>query len=529
MFLIAAGFLYADEKFNMAIEWMADSVYVRRFFGAYSDKDDTTSENPYRYQGDGITNSFQPSMFGNGMIGRVGLNYTGEKIGGSFSLRMAGDTAYNNIVDWSSWIKFGSSDSFNVRVLAGHNEQKGKLGNFGILFPVWRKQGNYVPNNYFASTINFPYGYPNPNLDMGFVEFYQTETSDVFMPAGANARKLLNVLVDFNFEPFTLTLATGGLYANDTIPLANINSTVRGEEIRGLFYDAVYDPATIGGMNFAIRAESALIANMLRIGATYKHTSSIYSKIFPPDAPAPFDPVSIIDENKSNHTYGLFSVLSFPDTSISIGYSGLYQTWKNPQYKHTFVALVDILEHEFSDYSEAIHPVFHGIDLGFTYTGFNKLTISLNNNLSFAQVQGITRREYDEGKYSLGWAYREFLGNQTGDGEGRSERYIGIANELGLHYELNDRFSINTNVSSQLGTFTLLTDTGDNPDSYSHYLNISAGVHLTMFDSPKVKGVLYGGFNMRLTNFSYQHAQTMDKFTAGLVEVAVPLSFSLRY
>ena len=535
MYLIVTGFLYADDRFSIEIEWMTDSVYLRRFFNAYSEKGDTGSENPYRYQGDGITKFFQTSMFDDGIKGRIGLAYTGAKIGGSFSLRMAEDTAFSDLVEWSSWLRFGGgNDSFNMRVLVGHNEQKGRLGNFGILFPVWRKQGNYIPNNNFSTTIDFPYGYPDSSMDMGFVEFYQTETSDVFMPAGANTRKLLNILVDFNFKPLTFTLASGGLYAKDTIPLVNINKSERGEEVRGSLYDAVYDPATLGGMNYAVRTESAKIADLLTIGATYKYTSSIFSKIFPPDAASPYDPNSIIDENKSNHAYGLFAVIDLPDIlSISAGYSGLYQTWKNPQYKHTFVNMNDMVEHEFSGYSEAIHPVFHGIDLCFTYTGVEKLTLSFINNLTLARVRGITRREYDDGMFSLGWAYREYLGNQTGEGEGRSERYIGLTNELDLLFALNERINIDANVSSQLGLFTLFGstngNTGDNPTSFSHYLNVKAGLGYTIFDTPGIRGVIWFGFNMRLANFLYQNAQTMDKFKAGLVETAVPLMFSLRY
>ena len=531
MYLIVTGFLSADNRLSIAIEWMSDSVYIRRFFGSYANKDDASAENPYRYQGDGITKYFQTSMFGEGINGRIGLAYAGAKIGGSFSLRMAGDIAYNDFVEWSSWLRFGAdNDSFNMRVLAGHNEQKGRLGNFGVLFPVWRKQGNYIPNNYFASTINFPYGYPVPNMEMGFVEFYLTETSDVFMPAGANARKLLNILVDFNFRPLTLTLASGGLYAKNTIPLVNINNSARGEEVRGLMYDALYNPATLGGMNYAVRVESAAIADMATIGATYKHTSSIFSKVFPSGAAAPYDPNSIIDENKSCHAYGLFSVIKLLDTlSISAGYSGQYQTWKNPQYKYTFVTTIDIVEHEFSDFSETIHPIFHGIDLNCTYTGIEKLTLSFNNNLTLARVRGITHREYDNGIFSLGWAYREYLGNQTGDGKGRSEQYIGLNNELNLLFALTERVNIDTNVTSQLGLFTLFGSTNDNPTSFSHYLNVKLGMSWTILDTPGIKGVIWGGFNMRLANFLYQNAETMDTFKAGLIETAIPLMFSLRY
>lgn len=529
--LIVTGFLFADDRLNIATEWMTDSIYIRRFFGAYSEKDETRAENPYRYQGDGITKFFQKSMFGNGIKGRVGLAYTGEKIGGSFSLRIAEDTSFSDKVEWSSWFRFGTDNgSFNIRLLAGYNEQKGMLGNFGILFPVWRKQGNYIANNFFSTTINFPYGYANPNQEMGFVEFYMTETSDVFMPAGTNTRKLLNFLADFNFKPFTITIATGCLFAKDTIPLVNINESARGEEVRGRIYDAIYNPATIGGTNLAFRAESAQIANLVTIGVTYKYTSSIFTKIFPSDATSPFDPNTIVDENKSNHAYGLFAVISPLDIlSIFAGYSGLYQTWKNPQYEHTFVAPTDIVEHWLSDYSKALHPVFHGIDLNISYTGIEKLILSFNNNLTLARVHGINSREKDDGIFSLGWAYREHLGNQTGDGKGRSERYIGLANELDLLFEFNERISFDTNISSQFGIFTLFGDAGDDPTSSSHYLNIAAGMGYAILDKNNIKGVIHLGFNIRLSNFLYQDNLTMDIFKAGLMEMAIPIVFSLRF
>ena len=528
--LLASGLMYADDRFNLTMEWMADSVYVRRYFGGYTDKEETGASSPYMYQGDGITNFFQTSMFGEGIKGRVGFDITGEKMGGSFLLRITEDTSYDEPVEWSSWIKFGGS-SFNMRLLAGNNEQKGRIGDFGIMFPVWRKQGNYVANNFFATTINFPYGYANPNKEMGFVEFYMTETSDVFMPAGANARKLINFMMDFNFTPLTITLAAGGLYANDSVPITNIFKNARGELIRDTLYDAVYDPAILGGMNYAVRLESAKIANLITVGAAYKHTSSVFTKIFPPEATVPYDPLTIIDENKSNHAYGLFALIEPSDTfSVSAGYSGLQQTWTNPQYVHTFIDTFNIHEHGLSDHSEAIHPIFHGVDLNFAYTGIQKLTLSLNNNVSFARINGISTSEKEEGKFSLGWAYREKIGNQADDdGTGRHEQYIGIANVLGIRYAISDRFSVNTNFSSRLGIFTLYGYSDENPESYSHYFNIRAGAGYTIFDSPGVKGIINFGFNMRLMNFLYQNGNTLEKFTAGLVEMAVPISFSLRY
>ena len=532
MFLVAAGFIYANDRLSVELDWVVDSVYIRRFLGYYTVREETRAHNPYRFQGDGMTKFFQTSMFREGIQGRIALAYTGERIGGSFALRMAEDFAFNDIAEWSAWFRFRpNNDSFNIRLLAGNNEQKGRLGNFGIMFPVWRTQGNYVPNNFFASTIDFPFGYFSANMEMGFVEFYMTETSDVFMPAGSHIRKPLNFLADFNFRPLSVTLATGGLFAQDSIPLTNIFNDARGEDVRGILYDAIYNPATIGAMNFAVRVESAQIADLVTIGATYKLTSSIFSKIFPSDATFPLNPTNIIDENKTNHAFGLFTVFNPLNTlAISAGYSGLYQTWRNPKHEHTFISIADIIEHEWSAFSEAIHPIFHGIDINLTYIGFERLTLSLNNNVTFARVRGINRSQFDAGMFSLGWAYREHLGNQTGEGEGRSERYLGFANQLALLFALNENINISASITNHIGFFTLFGGTAsENPTSSSHYLNIRTGIGYTLFDRSGVTGEVFGGFYMRIARFAYQDAVSMEKFRAGLVEIALPFRFSLRF
>ncbi|MCL2043146.1 MAG: hypothetical protein FWG89_03305 [Treponema sp.] len=540
------AFLSADEDsvFSVTVDGVVDAMYIRRYTGDYTCKTPDIAGSPYRYQGLGQSKFFQSSAFDDGIKGRVGFAYNAENLGGSMQLRMSTDDSSHRDVDWSAWLRFNSLfDTFDLRVLAGNTGQGGQLprfnnfdgflkayvGSFGVLYPVWRKNGNFVFGNNFDTTAGFPYGYDAMGDDFGFVSFYSTDTADLFMPVGFNIRRNLNILTDFVFHPFTVTLATGGLFENDSVPTNDPFNSDRGEDMRAILWDNVHDPAAIGGINFGVRVEGAQIADFISFAAVYKYTESFLTKLTAPN------PSNSIEERKTNHAYGLYANFSpLEDLGVSVGYSGLFQTWTNTLYLVTTVDNSDP-DRELSQYGKARMPIYHGIDLRLVYTGLEKFTFTSNNNFTYARVRGLTTEEFEKGMFSQGWAYSNLLGNHGGGGENRREQYTGIFNALGARYAVNETLSAEASVSSQMGVFILQWDEGDNPVSYTHYLGAYLGVSCDVFSisNDRVRGTLRGGLDLRLSSFAHQRIiqgqREINTHRAGVIEFGIPVSLRVQY
>ena len=567
IFILAAACLFADNRFTVTADGVVDALYMRTYLGDYAAKGNlsgTPSQSPYRYQGLGITNAFQSSAFDSGIKGRVGFSYAGKSLGGSMELRMTTDSEFSVIADWDAWFKLGPwADFFSVRVLGGNTVQNGRIPthdtfddflkanikNLGIMLPVWRINGNSVRN--IETISNFPYGYEKDNdgSDLCYAQFYGAETYDLFMPAGANSRKNFNLLADFILTPVTISAAIGGLFENETIPTKDIFAIETDGGARSVLWDRMYDPGVTGGMNFAFRIESAPIADLVTVAAVYKHKSSFKQKVFDP-ADTTMNAYALADIKKSNHSYGLYAGLTpLNILSISLGYSGQYQTWTNPQYQSAVerdkITEPSDSDNWFSRFSETKYPLYHGVDLRCLFTGVEKFTFTLNNNVSFARARGISAAEADHGIYALGWGYSDFLGNKAdryysgttaanpnkGDGANRSELYFGLFNAMNVRYAIGKQLSAEVSVASQFGRFSLDWEGGD-AVSTTHYLGAYIGVVYTIFDIVGISGAIRGGLDGRLSSFAYQGASlsdTMPGYTAGVFEFGIPISIMVRY
>ena len=566
MFIFVAAYLFADDRLTITVGGAVDALYMRTFLGDYAIRDvlSETRVSPFMYQGDGIINAFQSSAFGPGIMGRFGFAFTGERLGGSMELRMRTDSEYSAITDWDAWFRLRPwADSFSLRILGGNTVQNGRIAthdnfddflkanieNFGIMIPVWRVNGHRVTNIQHIS--NFPYGYASVNRgsDLFFAQFYGTQTYDLFMPAETYNRRNLNLLADFIFRPFTITLATGGLFENVTVPTRCVFTIEDEEGSRDIMWDTVYDPASVGGMNFAFRVESAPIAGFLTVAAVYKHSSSFKHKIFDP-TDLVMQAFALADITRSSHAYGLYFGLTLDTLNISLGYSGLHQTWTNPHFQSVVSRdkITDPSDRDnwFSRFSETRFPLYHGVDLRLFYTGVRRFTFTFNNNVSFARARGISSAEAAQGIYAVGWAYSDFLGNTAdrffgtpqhqlpnhGDGANRSELYLGLFNAIGVRYAISEQFLAEVSIASQLGRFSLDWEGGD-AVSTTHYLGAYLGVRYSFFDiAGRMSATIRGGLDLRLSSFSHQAASlegTMPIHTAGVFQASLPISVLLRF
>jgi hypothetical protein len=409
------------------------------------------------------------------------------------------------------------------------------MGNFGVLVPVWVGNAIFVRGNNFDSIANFPYGYAGAGDKFHFVQYYESNTYDLFMPAGDPVRKPLNFLVDIKTEPVTLSFATGGLSERQTIP-SKVPWGASQDNLMSNYHDINNPPLERGGANYAFRAEGAEIAGLLNIGAVYKYNSVFISKEYIDKTAAGYTGDQI-DEHIEDYAYGLYLNLTLPiDLGLSVGYSGQLHTYRNERYENTKPPVQNADQYFYILYKEAKFPLYHGIDLRMCYTGVDKLTVTFNNNLTFAGIKGLSKEEVDGMLYAEGWAYTNLLQerriNKNGveiDGSKRSEDYLGLFNALSVRYAISGSLLAEVSAASQLGLFTLTWE--EEPvQSIFHYMGLYAGVTYSVIKKPGIKGSIRGGFTLRVANYTNQ-LTTGDFLTAkaGFYEIGVPLAVMVEF
>jgi hypothetical protein len=535
--LLACGLVFADGPFTITLDAIADAFYMRSFSGDYAQKNPEIAGSPYKYQGGGDIKSFQTSAFDDGLNARIKFDYTGDLFGGLLQLRA--DTGTAILGDWQAWLRLGKY----VRVLTGNMAQRGQVAQydsfddflsteleyFGILYPVWKVNPPAIGNNNFDAT-RFPYGYDTPDANYGYAELSGTETSDLFTPAGASARQTMGFLLDFSLAPLTLTASVGGLYESLSRPFKDPWES-GGNTLND--WDNIYDPLESTGINFGFRAEGAEIADMVSAAAVYKYARSTLSKLEAEDTN------NKIEEKVGNHTFGLYVNVTPPveGLGISAGYSGLIKTWENEKYKDTVLGSISGQEDHYLSmtYRETLFPYYSGIDLRAIYTGIDRLTLTLNNNVSFASMNGTPNR--DE-QFAYGWAYSGML-NEADDGNAstpylvplRTEYYTGVYNALAVRCEITQALAADLQVGNRLAIFTLEWEE-DSLKALTNSLGAYAGVTYTVYENDNFHASIRGGFALTWNNYSYQDTPpslTRPVHKTGYTEFGIPIAVKVEF
>jgi len=520
------------------INSVTDVFYTRMFTGSYAVRD---PDSIYRYQGDGDIKFFQRSAFDSPRNIGIRFSYAGEKFGGLLELQGNTDFAKTGQViqrlEWEAWAR-----PFNqVRVLAASREQPGqirtyqnfndsvktKIDHLGVLYPTYHWSARRFLGDNLDTINDYPWGYDANNLVKGFVTFQSSGTNDLAVPSGAFDRSDLNWLLELNFDPITVTASLGGMYNSMSRPFLQPWEYQNRAATRGNFYDAIYNPVLEDMLKFGLRVEGVQIADMVTLAAVYKHASTSLAKLTAPNNQ------NIIDENTGSHTFGLYAnITPTENLGITVGYSGLIYNWSNS--KDTDFSSGDVRDqekHYLSQYRETMFPFYSGIDLRASYTGINRLTVTLNNNVSFANIQG-SPDPNPRGVYSYAWAYRGQLNRDDGSylAKNRSESYLGLYNALGINYEINENLSADFQAANQLGIFTLKWE-HDDVVSVSSNLGLYAGVTYTIVQNEKIHASINAGLAANLSFNSYQHAEPgsnkVDK--AGIVEFGIPVGIRVQY
>jgi len=215
-----------------------------------------------------------------------------------------------------------------------------------------------------------------------------------------------------------------------------------------------------------------------------------------------------------------------------LGYSGLIYNWSNS--KETDFSSGDVRDqekHYLSQYKETLFPLYSGIDLRASYTGFDKLKITFNNNVSFAKTTG-SPDPNPFGIYTYAWAYRGQLNRDDGDylAKDRSESYLGLYNALGINFQITEKLTADFMAANQLGIFTLNWE-NDDAVSKSNNLGLYTGITFKIIQSDKIETSFCAGVAANLSFNSYQHAEpgsdNVDK--AGIIEFGIPIGIKVKY
>ena len=534
-----------DQKIvSVIIDGVLDAFYMRIMTGDFA----SMTPDYFPWQGEGDIRSFSPSVFDEPLNTRLNLSWQGEYFGGQLQFRAPLDTAFASNWDYEAWIQPLKYFKVSIGDLAKRGQVaiyqnfddflRTKIDNFGIMLPTWVLTPKGSGNN--ADTVNtFPWGYGNPGHIRGFFSYLGSDSNDLAAPAGTSTRPLMSLLAEGYVDPaipLTFSFALGGLFESQSRPFKSLLDMIgTGSGTRIIGHDPDYDPYEATGLNVAFRAEGAAIpvplVGSLTAALLYKYAATTLKK---DDAPSAAD---TIDEKVGNHNFGIYANIPFDAVAglgVSLGYTGLYQTWQNSQYEVTKSTHNDIgVEgHELSTYKSVQLPFYSGVDLRMRYNppGLvdGRLTFTFNNNVTFAGAVGTVNQKL---LYSKSWAYETQMNEDTVDGiENRRENYLGWYSALGVKFQVTQAFTADIQAANQFGTVTLEWE-NDPLTSFSNYLGVYAGGSWVMLTKGSAKCSIRGGVDVKISSFSYQDPIPTHTpvYQAGYMEFGIPVGIRVEF
>jgi hypothetical protein len=551
---------HADGSFSVGLDSAFDAVYLRSYFGDFGSKEAAvaTSDRVYPYQNSGEFRVFDTTCFDDPVNARVNFRASNEWLGGLLQLRGSADESFSSAWDWNAWINLFNK---HLKFSTGNTAQNGsinaysnfddfletRISSMGVLIPLWQKTPMSTSGNLIENT-EFPYGYDTPNTTKGYAAFGSSNTLDMFVPAGnaevdhQTTRQAVGLLTELVFEPVTLSASLAGLFESLRQPFKSAWITTESGGGRLGLYDADYEPYTTTGMNFGVRAEGKKLFDMLNVSAVYKYSANTMTKAFAVPVPTTVDvsgdtnadftlysrdPERLIDESIANQTFGLYaSMQPLSAFGFTLGYTGLLQSYLNAE-PSTMLPDAYVDSKWLSEYDEGIYPFYHSIDLRAAYTGLDKLTVTLNNNVSFASLNGVSASDNSQKiRYANGWAYENQL-NET-NGENRREDYLGVNTALSLRCHLSENFIAHFEAANQVGVFTLNWEKSGALVSITDSMGLYAGITYIL-DIGGLKGTVRGGLSLKLCGYSDQEPEHGDVHEAGYLDFGIPLGLRIEY
>jgi len=221
-----------------------------------------------------------------------------------------------------------------------------------------------------------------------------------------------------------------------------------------------------------------------------------------------------------------FNIQPLPTLGITGGYSALFEEWNNPIPNDKIMYITEDADEKvqflLAEYKKAQLPFYHGIDLRFYYTGLDKIDITMNNNVTFANVKGyqLTSNEL----YRFGWTYEQLLHT----GADKSEHYLGINNVLGFKIMPSEKFIIDLQAANQLALITFKWANGS-AGTIANCLGLYGGATFNFLEFKGHTASFQCGLALALRSYTHQPAETSKIFRAGYYDFGIPVAVKVAY
>jgi hypothetical protein len=300
---------------------------------------------------------------------------------------------------------------------------------------------------------------------------------------------------EFAWKPVTVSFAANNLF-----------SQLEGKAAGESYFEVSY---TDTGSAFGARIETAGLFTILDLAAVYKfrHSDRTYDEQTPlylQGGQPLFEPGMGLD----HHLFGVFATAKFPAAGLGLsgGYSGYFKV-----YKKTDAA-------SWGGWTSYTHPFWHGIDLRAAYTGISGLSLTLNNNVSFAAVKG------DADPKSFVTGFWENNSDVQDVGSNQEQNALVIYNAFAAAYRLTGALTVKAQAASRFARIQYIYNNSktrfvDSLVSLGFYLGADWQIHLTLG--------IRGGFDMRLKNFLHDESNSSSK--AGVFEWGIPVGLCLKF
>jgi len=154
------------------------------------------------------------------------------------------------------------------------------------------------------------------------------------------------------------------------------------------------------------------------------------------------------------------------------------------------------------------------VDLRLQFTGINRLTISSNNNFSFADAKG----NADERIQSISiTGIRPLLATE-------SENWFALYNTLSINYQLTSKLTAALQAVNSYGKY-YIENNGNNETVITNTLGITSFIAYQFNESIFVQA----GLQFYIDWYNYQSVPVNNNINGNMVYFAVPLRFRINF
>ncbi|MDR0708957.1 MAG: hypothetical protein LBF77_02690 [Spirochaetaceae bacterium] len=474
--------------FVVTLDLVKDAVYQKVNTGEFAEKG--TAGDPgrtYLYAGDEALTFFnlKKEMFDTSDL-FVKFGYANDNFGGllrfALNARTLDDSSPLSVPDlidlYYGWAKTGF-----FKIWIGRDEYRGVIDRFQNFDDFLAEK-----NDGFGPVIA-RYDY----LTSRTLSLTGSDVTNLGKDILGNGSTVL--IGEFTRKPVTVSFAANNLF-----------SQIAGKASGESYYEFGY---TDTGSAFGARVEAAGLFNFLDLAAVYKfqHWDRNYDDQTPQYLPGG-QPLFESGMGLDHHLFGVLATAKLPDIGLglSVAYSGYFRV-----HRKTDAAFL-------GGWTSYTYPFWHGIDLRAGYTGVSGLSLTLNNNVSFAAVKG----DADSGSFVT--SFWENNGDAQDVGSNQEQNALVIYNAFAAAYQLTGALTLKAQTASRFARIQYIYN-----GSKTRFVDslVSLGFYLGADWQINSNLGLRGGVDIRLKN--YLHDELNGSFKAGVFEWGIPFGLRLIF